>query len=216
MNYLVYHPTRCQTNIGNLRVYHDNFTGNQDPYIWNKRFLHTFCHITQLKVTENDIIFWVYSDTLRNLTKLYCDCVFVIEEKHYWEGDANKIDIDDPLVDNLQTYEHHYKWAKVEHYFKRRKRYTLKANSEKSYQPQNDLKELIDIIPFLNEEEISIETLTKEICMTKNGKYSINTRPFKLSNNTALKLYDFLWEMSKIKLTGEVLENIHPQKIIKL
>ncbi|MDH3268254.1 MAG: hypothetical protein OEM46_05300, partial [Ignavibacteria bacterium] len=80
--YLIYHPHRSKKQIGDLIVYHDEFGGNEDPYIWNKKFLHTYCHITQLSNNVEQVNFWVSGyPTQKNFTGLFCDCVFYIKEK---------------------------------------------------------------------------------------------------------------------------------------
>ena len=61
--YLIYHPKREVSKFANLVVYHDSTTGNQDPYIWNQPFLHTYCHITQMSPEVGHINFWVGGDT---------------------------------------------------------------------------------------------------------------------------------------------------------
>lgn len=175
-SFLIYHPKRQPTIIENITVYHDNFCGNEDPYIWNDNFLHTYCHITQLTNEEGQINFWVSGNTYPNFTQLLCDCVFVIDKKYFWK-DANNISINNPIVDNPQTFEHHYKWYD-QHRLIRKKRYTLKANSEKSFQPQDKNRNLIDIVPFLNSQGITIEILIQSIAITKNGKRARGSRPF--------------------------------------
>jgi len=164
MSYIIYHPKRCVSKIEDFTIYHDNFKDNQDPYIWNKNFLHTYCHITQMKNVVGQYNFWVSAKDYPNFTNLYCDCVFVVEEKLYWK-EAKKIELSDSIVNNnIQTFEHHYKWANEgNHHFNRRKRYTLKADSEKSFQPQDCNKNLIDILPFLNENGISTRYLIDSI-----------------------------------------------------
>ena len=207
MSYLIYHPKRSETQIGNLKVYHDSFIGNEDPYIWNERFLHTYCHITQLTNNEGQINFWVSGNTYPNFTRLFCDCVFVIDKKYFW-SDANNISLSDPIVDNKQTFEHHYKWFQ-QHPLKI-KRYTLKADNKKSFQPQDIDKNLIDILPFLNQQGISTDELINGIAMTKNGKRAVGSRPFKLSDDIGQRLYDYLFSTATIKLTGDLLATKHP------
>lgn len=215
MNYIIYHSKRCISQIGEITVYHDCFDGNQDPYIWNERFLHSFCHITQLKdMKKGDIIFWVGGDTYPDFTKLYCDCVFLVDEKITWEK-PDTINANDLIVENEQAYEHHYKWF-WQHKLTKRNRYTLKADNTKSYQPQNNNNELIDIVPILNQLGIPTETLLNKISKTINGKRAINSKPYKLTEEFAQKLNNLLWERSDIKLTGKTLKNIHPQTINKL
>lgn len=87
-SFLIYHPKRVATHIGKLMVYHDNFDGNQDPYLWNDSFLHTYCHITQLSNKVGQINFWVSGDHYPDFTQLLCDCVFVVAQKCYLKADG--------------------------------------------------------------------------------------------------------------------------------
>jgi hypothetical protein len=197
-NYLIYHPARQKSIIGNLTVYHDTFGGNEDPYIWNDKFLHTFCHITQLRNKEDQINFWVSGDKFPKFSHLYCDCVFVIEEKKFWD-EKNRIDRFDPIVENDQTFEHHYKWANEgQHPLIKRRRYTLKADENRSFQPQDKDNNLIDILPFLNKNGIST---------TKLG-----SRPFKFDSDLGQKLYNYLFSTAANKLYGKQLKKIHPNR----
>lgn len=211
MHYLIYHPKRQVANINDKNVYHDSFGHNEDPYIWNKNFLHSFCHITQIKPEIGSRIFWVSGDTYPDFNCLHCDCVFVVNEKVYWTT-ANKIEVNDSLVDNEQTFRHHYNWVNPphnEHFFKKRRRYTLKAEENLSFQPQNKDQNLIDIAPFLNENGINIETLRKSMSRTKNGKHALNSRPYKLSDDLSKELHQYL-SKSHIIIKGKDIENKHP------
>lgn len=211
MNYLIYHPNRIVTEINGLKIYHDSFGHNEDPYLWNKQFLHSFCHITQISPQINSKIFWVSGDTYPNFNKLICDCVFIVQDKILWEN-TNNISVSDAIIDNKQAFEHHYKWVNppyYEHLFRKRKRYTLKADSDKSFQAQDKNQNLIDIIPFLNNEGISLDALKSKISFTQSGKKSINSTPYKLSHDIAEKLYVHL-SKSDIIIKGEMIENMHP------
>lgn len=118
-----------------------------------------------------------------------------------------RIGKEDPIVDNIQTYEHHYKWANPphnQHPFKKRRRYTLKAHPDKSFQPQNSDKTLFDILPFLNKKGLKTEQLVKAITSSRGAG------PFKLENNLGLELYDFLKYNAPINLTGQQLSYLHP------
>ncbi len=207
MNYIIYHPKRVITELDGLKIYHDCFGHNEDPYIWNKQFLHSFCHITQISPKEGSLIFWVSGDTYPDFNELNCDCVFVVKEKKYWKN-SNDISIDDAIVDNKQTYEHHYKWCH-EHYFKKKKRFTLKVDNDKSFQPQDNNQNLINIVPFLNSQGITIEELRNKVSRTKKGKQARNSTPYKLRNEVADRLYDYL-SSSDIIIKGEMIENKHP------
>jgi desulfoferrodoxin (superoxide reductase-like protein) len=215
MSYLIYHNKRSISEIGSLKIYHDSFTSNQDPYIWNEKFLHSFCHITQLKNEVGQINFWVGGNTLPNFSELLCDCVFLVEEKIFWD-DANSIGMENKIVDNDQCFEHHYKWvngSEGQHKLKNKKRYTLKANPIKSFQPQDQNKNLIDILPFLNLHGLTTEKIINSMIMTSSGKQARNTKPFKLPNGLDNKLYDYLFEVASIKLTGKQLADKHPKAL---
>ena len=202
--YLIYHPKRPLFETEGLKVYHDKFGGNEDPYLWNHNFLHTYCHITQLSNIPGQINFWVSADKYSQFNHLYCDCVFVIESKHFWT-ERNYISQHDPIVDNAQTYEHHYKWANYgQHPFTKRRRYTLKANAELSFQPQDNNASLIDILPFLNKNGITKEYLLKSMTSKKGS------RPLKLSDDLGNKLYQFLLSNAPIKIYGKDLIGKHP------
>src|SRR5690349_2512465 len=97
--YLIYHPRRQRSTFGDVTVYHDGIGGNQDPYVWNRQFLHTYCHITQMSPAGGDINFWVSGDTFPDFTRLSCDLVFVVAQKLYWSY-ANTIEPADPLIDS--------------------------------------------------------------------------------------------------------------------
>lgn len=201
--YLIYHPARQKTIVGNLTIYHDKFGGNEDPYIWNEKFLHTYCHITQLSNDIGQTNFWISGDVYPNFTQLFCDCVFVIEEKHYWTA-SNHIDRIGSIVDNDQTFEHHYKWANDGHHpFRRRKRYTLKADPQKSFQPQDGNGNLIDILPFLNKNGLSTSNLISSITSNRGS------RPFELECALGEKLYKYLLTATT-KLLGRQLSSKHP------
>lgn len=217
MSYIIYHPKRdCSAvkQIGN--AYHDSFSGNQDPYLWNQPFLHSFCHITQIKKEVGQINFWCSGDTYPNFEKLYCDLVFKVASMHEW-SDRNSISETDPIVDNKQSFEHHYKWVK-QHLFKGekrpKKRITLKACKELSFQPQNEKQELIDIVPFLIKKGVTIEQLRNSISINSNGNKAVPSRPFELEDEVAKELYEFLFK-SKRKLFSKDLKDKYPETRIK-
>lgn len=158
-----------------------------------------------MKNIEGQINFWVSGDTYPNISKLYCDCVFVIQCKQYWKM-ANKISREDTIIDNKNTFEHHYKWGNLQkgqgHYFARKRRYTLKADPEKSFQPQTREQKLIDIIPFLNSRGIQTIDLIRRMAKKQGSK------PFELPSIVGDGLYDFLYSKSEIKLRGRDIEGL--------
>ena len=199
-SYLIYHPKRCISILDHTQIYHDSTRGNQDPYVWNKSFLHTYCHITQIKPTVNSINFWVSGDTFPNFSHLYCDLIFTIDQIIHWEQ-KNSIDRNGPIVKSDEAFIDHYQWATYQHHYKRRRRFTLKANPDRSFQPQDITKGLIDIVPFLTEVGLSLGTLRQVLQANKGSK------PFCI-DSIALALYEWLDQQASIKLKGELLEEI--------
>jgi hypothetical protein len=79
---LIYDPRREFRRFGETAVHFDSAKGNQDPYLWNDAFLHSYCHITQLHPEAGDINLWVSGDRFQELSNLYCDLVFVVAGKY--------------------------------------------------------------------------------------------------------------------------------------
>lgn len=147
--WIIYHPKRNVSKFDGLSVYHDNIQGNQDPYVWNEQFLHSFCHITEMSPEAGDLCFWVSGDHFPNFTKLFCDLVFAVKEKCFWKS-VNQIHHKDAIVDSPEAFMDHYHPGSLEHPFRRRKmRFTLKAHPEKSFQPQAAMGRLIDVLPVI-------------------------------------------------------------------
>jgi hypothetical protein len=198
--YLIYHPKRRRSTFGDITVYHDGTTGNQDPYVWNTRFLHTYCHMTQMTPSIGQVNFWVSGNTFPDFSHLFCDLVFLIERKDSWR-EANSIYRDERIIESEAAYVDHYQWAFFQHHFKSRKRFTLKADPLQSFQPQNADGTLIDIVPFLTRSGLSLASLRLGL------KAGFNSKPFLLDEVTS-KLYEWLNQDADIKLTGSQLEEI--------
>ena len=213
-NYIIYHSRRETSIIDGQKIYHDPLrknNGNQDPFIWNKKFLHTYCHMTQIQPIIGTKIFWVSGDRYPDFSSLFCDCVFVVDEICRWTC-SNYIDITDPIVDTQNAFEGHYRWAELgQHQFDKRSRHTLKGGIYTSFQPQTESMELLDIVPFLLTEGLDMSTLHK-ISKTRNLKRLVNSIPFKLEGNLADSLYNYLLNSSSIQLRGEFLEPLYPLK----
>lgn len=200
--YLIYHPKRAVTNLDGLTIYHDSISGNQDPYIWNTHFLHSFCHITQMSPEVGEGNFWVSGDRWPDFTRLYCDLVFVVWAKVYW-SDPNNIASDDPLVDSRAAYADHYGWAH-QHPLRRRRRYTLKADPLGSFQPQDTAGNLLDLVPFLAENGFSVETLRQGL------RSGFSSRPFWIGSLSG-DLHTWLAKVASRKLTGTQLQEVRQQ-----
>lgn len=206
-HYLIYHPKRCVTPADDLLIYHDRFGDDEDPYIWNEHFLHTFCHITQLPNEPGQINFWASSENFRQLNELRCDCVFVVDQKIYWPR-ANHIDADNPIVDTPSAFQHHYQWVNPpynHHHFQRRRRYTLKATADTSFQSQESDRRLVDILPFLATQGLSRSEIKKGITATRGAK------PMALDEAMGGALYHYL-EGAHLKLIGARLTHLHPNQ----
>ena len=210
--YIIYHPKRNREIFDGTTVYYDNNEGNQDPYVWNRQFLHTYCHMTQMTPQEGQINFWVSGDTFPNFSQLFCDLVFVVQSKSYW-ADSNHIERKDPLVDSTAAFNDHYGWAMHQHGFKRRRRFTLKANGERSFQPQTADGGLLDIVSALEDVGISLDVLRTKL------RAGFNSRPMRLSDNEVTGLKEWMETNAPRKLVGAYLEAIrrkNPQLASKL
>lgn len=198
--WLIYHPRRASRVIDGCHIYFDLTEHNQDPYIWNDRFLHSYCHITQIAPKVGDIEFWVTGDSFPDFRTLHCDLVFVIDEKRYWL-DSNSMSPNDPIVDSEAAYADHYSWAE-DHPFRRRKRFTLKANRAQSFQPQTANGELIDIVPGLVQIGLTVEVVARGI----QSGYA--AKPMQLNREHSAGLYEWINRQSPVKLTGPELSLI--------
>jgi hypothetical protein len=198
--YLIYHPKRETRKFGKTAVYFDKTKGNQDPYVWNIRFLHTFCHITEMSPEKGHICFWVSRGSNPKSPQLFCDLVFVVTSKKYWQH-ANKISRRNAIVDSDEAWNDHYRWGNLNegqhHYFKGRRRFTLKADSKRSFQPQDKNGALIDIAPFLH----------KSCCFTNKQLWNKGARPLRMECN-AQNLYGWICKQATTKLYGEELRVI--------
>jgi hypothetical protein len=108
-------------------------------------------------------------------------------------------------VDSEQCYERHYRWVK-QHPFNGKikpwKRVTLKSEPLHSFQPQTKNQELIDIVPFLINQGISLVQLRNSISFYVSGKMARTSKPMQLNDNLANALYAFL-SSADIKLYGK-------------
>jgi hypothetical protein len=198
--YLIYHPNRARHRWGDTVVYADpKENGNQDPYIWNTRFLHTYCHMAQMTPRVGDACFWVTGDCWPDFNELYCDLVFVVQEQRYW-SQANAINRDDPLVDSEQAWNDHYRWHH-QHPYKKRCRFTLKAEPAKSFQPQLADGTLLDVVPFFTRVGVPTDTLHDRL------PAGTGSQPARI-DQFAQPLYDWITNQAVVRLTGALLEQL--------
>jgi hypothetical protein len=200
--YLIYHPAREQRDFNGIRVYFDRTVGNQDPYVWNNQFLHTYCHITELRQpAPGDVNFWVSGNCFPNFTKLFCDLIFVVDQRCDWQN-PNSIAATDPIVDNPNAFNDHYQWAGRQHPFKKRGRFTLKGCAKMSFQPQTNAGQLIDIVPFLGRMGITLPALQAGL------RKSFVSKPMLLTGATAQALYTSIANTAGVRLLGKQLQGI--------
>lgn len=214
--WIVYHPKRKKTTLSGITVYHDKTQGNQDPYVWQSPFLHTFCHMYQMRPEPEvgDIILWVSSGGDKkypHFSELLCDLVFVVKEKVYWK-DANNIEVAESVVDSLHAYADHYVWGNVGHHYKHRRRFTLKADENCSFQAQTQDQLLMDIVPILAQRGITIEALRKGL-----HRNIMMSGPMRIDSADAEHIRKKLVEDAAILLRGRQLELIrkaHPSELM--
>jgi hypothetical protein len=199
--WLIYHPERQVTRFENLTVYHDSFIGNQDPYIWSYRFLHTACHMTQMSPEVGHTNFWVSGDAFPSFSQLWCDLVFVVQDKVYWT-ERNRIAPDDPMVESPTAYADHYAPMPNEHPYGRRRRFTLKADPERSFQPQKHDHTLIDAVPLLENAGFSLDELRKGL------RAGFQSKPLRFPASAAHSLNKALLALADIRLRGADLEEV--------
>lgn len=199
-SHLIYHPKRQKQTFGSTTVYFDKPRGNQDPYVWNEPFLHSYCHITELAAPKaDDINFWISGDNFPDFDSLQCDLVFVVAKRVEW-ADRNIISATDPIVDSADAYGDHYRWA-YQHPYKTRRRTTLKAEPTRSFQPQDSSGNLVDVLPELNAMGFPTNSLRAAL------RKGFASKPMPLSSICANRLYSFV-KCSSIRLTGGQLRTI--------
>lgn len=196
--FIMYHPPRVRCEAGKNRIYHDGFGGgNSDPYVWNERFLHSFCHITQLPrkgLAPGDLVFWVSGDTFPEFTGLWCDLVFEIEEIVWWP-DANRVRRTDAFVESDIAYREHYLPGCSDHPLKRG-RCTLKAHPRRSFQPQTAARALVDIVPILRDLGVGLDVLRPGL------RAGFAAKPMPIEESTGAELYRRISAAAAVRLRG--------------
>lgn len=189
-NYIMLHQNRIKVKIGDIVVYCDDFKGNQDPYIWSKNFLNTYCKTSQIKASElkkGDKLFWFSRQGRRSDDRWFVDLVFIVDKVIYWERSDKERNVDG------YPFEDHFKWAKFDHPKigdRPKRRFTIIASKE-SYQPQTENKELIEII-----DSDILELFKHSSCGSKGFKCEeINSEDIK-------KIENYILENKKIELKG--------------
>jgi len=206
-SWLIYHPRRERRSLDGHVVHFDDTRGNQDPYIWAGQFLHTYCHMSQLRAEVGGFHLWVSGDAFLDFSRLYCDLVFVVGEKLCWPQ-PNDIAPDDQLVDSREAFNDHYRWHTQHPYRRRRHRYTLKADPERSFQAQAAGGDLIDIVPSLERQGVALASLRAGL------RAGFASRPMKIPSYAATAVTADLRRQATHHLTGPTLQQIrleHPE-----
>ncbi len=204
-HWLIPHPKRQRRVVDGLVVYCDTNQHNQDPYIWNRRFLHTYCHASQMSPAVGDVCLWVSPEPFAAPEHLWCDLVFVVEAKIYWQN-ANAIQPTDPIIDTPMSYADHYRWH-GDHPYRRRRRYTLKADPASSFQPQKSDGTLIDLQPIVIGPEMSTDQLRLGLRAGFGGK------PLRIPASAVANVRRWL-PRARVRLYGDQLEELrrlHPE-----
>ncbi|WP_157049520.1 hypothetical protein [Weissella kandleri] len=192
-------------DFGKLRkwkIFADDLKGNQDPFVWNKNFLNSYCKKPWNRKYWNGIkyIIWVSST---DDGKIYCDLVMLIKEYSAWENFVT------PLYDgNLFANRDHY--ARFEEHTTDNQRNnannmtrtTLKGDSDKSFQPLDENGELIEISDILRSNNVSIIK-----AKDKNGK-NVQNNIIKLYDSNSKQIYEDIIERSAFKIKGNSLAKI--------
>jgi hypothetical protein len=214
-SHLIYHPRRNVQQFDGCKVYFDRPRGNQDPYIWNDAFLHTYCHMTELTNPQpEDINFWMADATFRDFNHLFCDLVFVIaERKEVWE-DKHSIKRSDPIVDSDFAFRDHYRWVERQHRWPstKRQRITLKADPMRSFQPQTESGSLIDVLPFFADHGLPRDCLRTALRKPRGERFV--SKPMPIDQDLARELHEYLSGPAHHKLDGALLRRIrqnHPE-----
>jgi hypothetical protein len=198
--FLIYHPRRLVTEGSGGRIYHDKLKGNQDPYIWNKQFLHTYCHMAQMSPKVGDTCFWVWGPGWPTFSALFCDLIFVVISKEYWTQ-ANSISRADTIVDSDEAFNDHYQWGNWEHQYRRRRRFTLKADPNLSFQPQAAGGALLDIAPVLASVGLTLSSLREGLVLKRRA-----SQPMRITPVVVAALYQWLAENAVVQLKGSELQ----------
>jgi len=169
--------------------------------VWSTRFLHTYCHMTQMSPAVGDVNFWVSGDTFPRFP-ISTAISSSWSRKRPTGRKPTSLRVGDPLVDSDEAFIDHYRWAAYQHRLKRRRRFTLKADPDRSFQPQDSDKRLLDVVPFLEKQRLPLESLRTGL------RAGITSKPMRLDGSIVGSLYQWVNEQAPVKLTGETLQAI--------
>ncbi len=204
--YLLYHSDVETTVLpSGIIVYHDRSRHNQDPYIFNERFLQTYRHMSRLRkrcIQKGDLYFWVSTgEGVRRdkYTVLLCDLVFEVEQPDVEWSHPNNFTEDDPIVDSKQAWEDHYSWASIDHSYTPeqilagKKRFTAKAHPLNSFQPVDQYQQRPDVLALLHSFQGDGDAKVDGQALYEAINYNAwGSAPFPLNHQVAHLLYQTL------------------------
>jgi len=155
--------TNGESNKEEYSIYADSKKGNQDPYIWNKNFVYSFCHANGFinKFEKGDYLFFLSPNSKgwKSATKFYIDTVINVEKIIEWP-EKNKRKQNDlyPYFEkegfkiNDCLWKDHFQYPSMGQH-NNKKLFTIIGDSDKSYVPfhnrpfeDNDFKILKNLI----------------------------------------------------------------------
>ncbi|UXR75875.1 MULTISPECIES: hypothetical protein [unclassified Staphylococcus] len=219
--YIIWHPMRKAYKFDNKIYFSDpiNKKNNQDPYVWNKNILWSYCQLNKYVMQiggrnspksklidvleEGDIVFFVtsnpstdsiYLESLKEFKEnIYCDLVFKVESIINWNKIVNK---------NPKNFYNYIKNSMTGDYLLQDhlgwmyqhpniKNHKTFIADKYSFQPQiyNNLAEIKNLLSKLN-----YDTSGKKLLL----KWSNGSRPIELSEENGKKLFDELGEYENI------------------
>jgi hypothetical protein len=220
--YLLYHSDVETTPLPcGITVYHDRSRHNQDPYIFNERFLQTYCHMSRLRkrgIQQGDLYFWVSAgEGVRRdkYKELLCDLVFEVEQPGVEWLHSNDLKEDDPIVDSKQAWEDHYSWAPIDHAYTPKqvlagvKRFTAKAHPLNSFQPVDQYQQRPDVLALLHSFQGDEDTKVDEHAFYDAINYNAwGSAPFLLNHQVAHLLYQTLNSKRFVQRRGKWLQQL--------
>lgn len=217
--YLLHHHKRAKVLLGLWRyVYYENFPWtNMCPYIFSKEFIHTFCRAFPLRKEIGNVNFWIHAEWGENqnqIKSISCDLVFVVWRMVVWK-DANSLrwhDAKEALWyadSSSHQYKNHFSWH-GQHYLKKRRRTSLFADADRSFQPIDSNGGLVDIKPFFESLDANSRTSIYKSLKPVRG---IGVRNLKLDEAIWKRLQEYIESWATMKIRGRDLQHLDPRKL---
>ncbi len=199
-------------------VYTDSPKNNQDPYIFNEQFLHTYCHMKAVSkggIHPDDLYFWVNAGEgviRKNVKELLCDLVFVVKNQMPWPKPPQELAETDRYIDSPQAWQDHYRWASIDHPYKPEQvqtgigRVTVKADPNRSFQPVDQDQQRIDVKPLLLSAGMDWETIKHAIVGNAFASFPLPLKPA-----VARSLYGVLSSQQYVQRTGKWLHHLRQE-----